>query len=248
MNIDNPNTKPIVFIDLIGTITKWGEKDSKDRITIPKNEINTIGKEYLYSKKELQYPTKLTIPQTLKPPVQSYRDTEEEISKEKDRELYVIENHQDILKELRQTCDLKLISNTNRIETLIINDKLNLGFDKRHIITKDDMIGSYDDGIELNSYQRLYPEAILLSNHPENSKVARLQRSTLGIEKEQQVEIQKIKLECLEINELGPSTSNLTNSKDTLQSLSEELDLNSKKRYPSPQKQNIQPVDNINLY
>jgi len=184
--------KPIVYIDLIGTLAKWRENEYPPIKQIGFKEI-----------KELNYPTSKWITRRFKNNPSSYRQNVESEDKnlinsnENHKEICLLENYLNILKELRENCELRLISSLERYETLQINSDLSLDFDKRYILGKEDLYIGENDYEYISGSNPICPDGLLISNHPSNSKVSKTQRQALGIEPEQQVLIQMLEIKAL---------------------------------------------------
>lgn len=199
--------KPIVYIDLIGTLAlRYPKEESRKNLPSShiashidpdpdQNELGNSNKLHYTDHKVVR--GKLTTREILQQP-------HEKTAESNLYEVALLENYIEILNELRQKCDLRLISNINRFETLLINEEFNLGFDKRTTLASEDILsGDYNptnDPLLTSNYSfctPLCPEAILISNAPKNSKNSIIQRQSLGIEKEQQVNLHMLEIKSL---------------------------------------------------
>lgn len=226
--LEQPPLKPIVYIDLIGTLGQWEEQDPP------------ISESYAFQTlPKLEYQDTKLIALGIKPTILSYTKSPENCSNfegdadvQEYRKFSIIANYKKVLEELKVDCLLRLISTANKATTLAINEQFNLGFDKREIITREDIPKNMDD-----QYigERLCPESILISNQSLDSKASSIQRQALGIEREQQIMLQMLKIKALELPTLkNPNGINTNNHRVDLNTLSEELDIQTKTKPKRP--------------
>jgi len=185
-------SKPTVYIDLLGTLVRWADQEL--------DPINPTEASNSTSFGQLAYTKSVLISQMHQEYVPQYSDRDKDPNQtQRHRELLVLPQYKEILQELRQTCQLRLLSWATKALTLKLNEVLELGFEKREILSKDDMP---DWGTEtpysIPKNIAECPDAILISNHSSNSKTSVGQRITLGIEKEQQVRLQSLAIKCLD--------------------------------------------------
>jgi hypothetical protein len=188
-------SKPTVYIDLLGTLVHWADQEIEP---IKATEIPNST-----SFKKLAYTKSVLISQIYQESRPQYSDRDKNPNQsQKDKRLLVLPQYKEILQELRQTCQLRLLSWAPKPITLKLNEVLDLGFERREILSKDDM-PNWDIDIPYSIPKNIAecPDAILISNHSPNSKASIQQRITLGIEKEQQVHLQSLAVKCLDLEE-----------------------------------------------
>lgn len=186
-------TKPIVYIDLVGTLVHWADQGI---------EPNTLESAiFLPETSPIEYNISIKIEASTSQPIKEYGDGDyiNTNTNSNHRELKVLSKYKEVLAELRETCQLRLASWTSKVTTLSINHALELGFDKKEILSKDDM-PHWDETQTYGMLKSLgeCPEAILISNSNLDSKKSIQQRTALGIEKEQQIGLKSLAMKCLD--------------------------------------------------
>lgn len=209
--------KPTVYIDLVGTLMKW--KDNENHPNVNEHSLQKIC--------QLQYGDSEAIPCGLASPINSHKETSPVHNY---RNISPLHKYREILLELRETCQLKLISTENKQVTTQINDKFNLGFDKRDILSKEDILTQDFQDYYPHVSHNICPECLLISNHDLISKSATIQRLALGIDKEQQIMLQLLSIKALEESHIQPE-SYRDNEKIKINNLAYDLDTNSKKQF-----------------
>jgi hypothetical protein len=214
--------KPIVFIDLLSALARWENEDPD-----PLNQQSIQPTEYFSN--TFKHTVKISSPNLYH--TNNHYDKERKVESDYlARTLIVLSKYQELLKELRETCQVRLISSTDQKTTLAINSSLNLGFDRREIITKEDVPTNDLDYIYQSN--QICPECLLISNKNPESKISVSQRKALGIEKEQQVKTSMLDIKCLEdIQKQNPC-------KPTVNELTTELDTGSRSRVKKPYLEN----------
>lgn len=188
---NSKDTKPIVYIDLIGTLGVWVQPPT----ALSTGTGTAFGE---LNKTPNPYTEEMEIFSGIGMGVEP--QTTSETQSHTTKRIALLENYKEVLKELRQNCQLKLISTANRIQTLEINNNFNLGFDKREILSKEELP---EEENQVSRSLTICPNAILISNNDKNAKLSIIKRQILGIEKEAQIDLNFIRLECINQTNFG---------------------------------------------